>query len=100
MRIVSGRTFAAASLFACSILPLAQATATEAPSSNPAASPVSDVRTASLHETSEQTPDVHWEKLRLGLERAAKKYPTPEAHMAQLREGLERLARNLNHGAN
>jgi hypothetical protein len=36
------------------------------------------------------------ERLRIGLERLALKYPTREAHMAQLRSGLERMAQNIN----
>jgi len=75
------------------------AQAEEPPSSDPASSSVSDVGAVRHNATSESTPEEHWERLRIGLERAARKYPTPEAHMAELKEGLERLARSLSSSA-
>ena len=95
MQLEVAREIATASLLGWYALPLDFAWAQQ-PSSGSATSTL-DGNTAPRRTDSQGvTADEHMERLRIGLEQLALKYPTREAHMAQLRQGLERMARNLN----
>jgi len=96
MQITTVRFIAAASLIGWSVLPARLAWAEE-PQTTGSAAPASGVTTVSNAPPREDwTPAERMERLRIGLERLALKYPTREAHMAQLRSGLERMAQNIN----
>jgi len=100
MHITTVRNIAAASLIGWSVLPMGLAWAEE-PKATGSAAPTTEAITVSIASPRDDgTPAEHLERLRIGLERLALKYPTRESHMAQLRSGLERMAKDINARAN